>query len=84
MPSIEDECSKIARVRALSSDGGPMWFISFTFRIWHNVRLGGATIGKWRIPDGKVGERYVVIFGAPNVVASACVDQGPRWLGRMV
>jgi hypothetical protein len=24
---------------------------------------------KWRIPDGKVGERYVVIFRAPKVVA---------------
>jgi hypothetical protein len=29
----------------------------------------GATRRKWRILDGKVGERYVVIFKAPNVVA---------------
>jgi hypothetical protein len=58
-----------------------MWFMTFTFRIWHNVRLGGATRGKWRIPDGKVGERFVVMFGAPKVVAPACVDQGLCWLG---
>jgi hypothetical protein len=25
---------------------------------------------KWRIPDGKVGERYVVIFRALKVVSS--------------
>jgi hypothetical protein len=30
--------------------------------------------GKWRISDGKVGERSVVMFKAPNVVASAYVD----------
>jgi hypothetical protein len=29
---------------------------------------------KWRIPDGKVGERYVVMFGALKVVAPACVS----------
>jgi hypothetical protein len=45
------------------------------------MRPGGATRGKWRIPDGKVGERYVFMFGAPKVVAPACVDQGPRRLG---
>jgi hypothetical protein len=38
------------------------------------MRSGGATKGKWRIPDGKVGERSVAMFGAPKVVASACVD----------
>jgi hypothetical protein len=58
-----------------------MWFISSAFRIWHNVRLGGATRGKWRIPNGKVGERFVVIFGAPKVVAPARVDQRLRRLG---
>jgi uncharacterized protein YndB with AHSA1/START domain len=31
-----------------------MWFMPFVFRIWHNVRPGGATRGKWRISDGKV------------------------------
>jgi hypothetical protein len=38
------------------------------------VVYGGATRRKWRIPDGKVGERSVVIFRAPNVVALACVN----------
>jgi hypothetical protein len=38
------------------------------------MRLGVATRRKWRIPDGKVGERFVYIFGAPKVVAPACVD----------
>jgi hypothetical protein len=38
------------------------------------IRPGGATRGKWRIRDGKVGEKYVVIFRAPKVVAAACVD----------
>jgi hypothetical protein len=28
----------------------------------------GAIRGKWRIPDGKVGERSVVMFRAPKVV----------------
>jgi hypothetical protein len=58
-----------------------MWFMSFAFRIWHNVRPGGATSEKWRVPDEKVGERYVVMFRALKVVAPACVDQGPRQLG---
>jgi hypothetical protein len=35
------------------------------------MRPGGATRGKWRIPDGNVGKRYVVMFGAPKVVAPA-------------
>jgi hypothetical protein len=69
------------RDRALYSDGGPMGFMSFGFGIWHNVRPGGATRGKWRIPDGKVGERSVVMFRALKVVAPTCVDQGPRRLG---
>jgi hypothetical protein len=33
------------------------------------MRPGGATKGKWRIPVGKVGERSVVIFRAPKMVA---------------
>jgi hypothetical protein len=32
-----------------------------------NIRPGGTTRGKWRIPDGKVEEKYVVMFGALNV-----------------
>ena len=39
-----------------------------------NLRPGGATRGKWRIPDGKGGEWNVFMFGAPKVVAPACVD----------
>jgi hypothetical protein len=38
------------------------------------MRPGGATRGKWIISDGKVGERSVIMFGAPKVVAPACVD----------
>jgi uncharacterized protein YndB with AHSA1/START domain len=33
---------------------------------WLELRTGGATRRKWRIPDGK---SYVVIFGALKVVA---------------
>jgi hypothetical protein len=29
-----------------------MWFMIFSFRMCHIFRLGGATRGKWRIPDG--------------------------------
>jgi hypothetical protein len=38
------------------------------------MRAGGATRGKWRIANGKGGERFVVMFRAPKVVARACVD----------
>jgi hypothetical protein len=31
---------------------------------WFNMRLSGQTRGIWRIPDGKVGERSVFMFGA--------------------
>jgi hypothetical protein len=58
-----------------------MWFVAFPFGMWHNMSPGGATMGKWRIPDGNVSEWSVFMFGAPNVVAPACVDQGPRQLG---
>jgi hypothetical protein len=33
------------------------------------MRLGGAIREKWRIPDGKVEERSVVMFRALKVVA---------------
>jgi hypothetical protein len=36
---------------------------------WLELRTGGATRRKWRIPDGKDGKSYVVIFGALKVVA---------------
>jgi hypothetical protein len=42
--------------------------------IWFNMRSGRATRVKWRILDGKVRERPVVMFGAPKVVAPTCVD----------
>jgi hypothetical protein len=38
------------------------------------MRLGEATRGKWRIPDGNVRESYVVMFRALKVVAPVCVD----------
>jgi hypothetical protein len=37
-------------------------------------RPGGATRGKWRMPDGKGGEWCVFMFRAPKVVAPARVD----------
>jgi hypothetical protein len=33
------------------------------------MRSDGATRGEWRVPDGKVGERSIFMFGAPKVVA---------------
>jgi hypothetical protein len=38
------------------------------------MRPGEATRGKWRILDGKVEERSVIMFGAPKVVAPARVE----------
>jgi hypothetical protein len=32
------------------------------------MRSGGAIRRKWRISDGKVRERSIVMFGAPKVV----------------
>jgi hypothetical protein len=31
--SVEDEWSETARDRALSPNGGPMWFMAFTFEM---------------------------------------------------
>jgi hypothetical protein len=45
--------AKPLRDRALSIDGGPISFMAFAFGMWHNLRPGGATRGKSRIPDGK-------------------------------
>jgi hypothetical protein len=39
-----------------------------------NMRPNRATRGKWRIPDGKVRERFVFMFGAPKFVGPASVD----------
>jgi hypothetical protein len=72
--SVEDEWLQDPHDRALSIDGGPMWFIVFAFRMWQNMRPDGATRGKWRIPDGKVGEWSILVFGASKVVAPACVN----------
>jgi hypothetical protein len=38
------------------------------------MRPGRTTMGKWRIPDGKGRVRSFVMFGAPKVVAPACVN----------
>jgi hypothetical protein len=40
-----------------------MWFM-LASGLWHNIRLGRVTRGKWRIPDGKVDEWSVFVFGA--------------------
>jgi hypothetical protein len=65
---------EITHDRALSTDGGPMWFTTFTFGMWHNMRPGKATREKWRIPYEKVGEWFVFMFGSPKVVAPTWVD----------
>jgi hypothetical protein len=69
-----------SRYRALTSDGGPLWFKWNDQNCCHNLRLGGAIRKKWRILNGKVGERSTVMFRAPKVVAPTCVDYGPCWL----
>jgi hypothetical protein len=38
------------------------------------MRPDRTTRGKWRIPNGKVGERSVVMFGVPMLIALACVN----------
>jgi hypothetical protein len=65
---VEVKWLKAACDGALSIDGGPMWFKAFAFRMWHKLRPGRATKEKWRIPDGKVRERSVIMFGATKVV----------------
>jgi hypothetical protein len=67
--SVEDEWSETTHDRALSINGGPMWFKWNDHNYWHNLRLGGAIRRQWRIPDGNVRGRSVVMFEAPNVVA---------------
>jgi hypothetical protein len=63
-----------AHNRALSHDGGSMWLFLLRNEKLHEVRLGGATRGKLRIPDGKGGEWIVFIFKGPKVVAPTSVD----------
>jgi hypothetical protein len=46
------------------------------------MRPDGTTRKKWRIPDGKDGEWIIFMFEASKVVAIACVDWRPHWLGR--
>jgi hypothetical protein len=55
-------------------NGGSMWLWLLQFGMWHELRLGRVTKGKWRTPDGKVGEWSIFMFGAPKVVAHAYVD----------
>jgi hypothetical protein len=55
---VEDAWLETAHDRALFIDGAVtitnvvygfhlvMWFTAFTFRMWHNLRPGGATGGK--------------------------------------
>jgi hypothetical protein len=57
---VEDEWSETAHDRALSIDGGPMWFSGLIGML--------AIRGKLRIPDGKVGVWFVFMFEAPTVV----------------
>jgi hypothetical protein len=53
MLSVQDKWSKSSRDRALSIDGYIMWFMAFSFEMWHNMSPGRAIRGKWRISDGK-------------------------------
>jgi hypothetical protein len=67
-----------------------MWFTASSFRMWHNLSLGGAIRGKWIIPDGMV---IVVCFhiwssegGIPRLCAgedlpplSGDADEGCQW-----
>jgi hypothetical protein len=57
---------KSTRDRALSTDGGPMWFSKWS-NGWHNWRPDGAIRGKWRILDEKDDEWSDLIFGAPRL-----------------
>jgi hypothetical protein len=50
-----------------------MWFM-IASGLWHKLRPGRATRGKWRIPDGKHSEWCVFMFGARKVVAPAYVN----------
>jgi hypothetical protein len=56
------------RDRTPSSDGGSMWLFPLVNKKSLELRLGGATRGKWRIPEGKVDEWTVFMFVAPKVV----------------
>jgi hypothetical protein len=51
-----------------------MWIWFLAFRMWHELRQGRGTRGKWRIPDEKVSEWIVFMFGALNVIAPAYVN----------
>jgi uncharacterized protein YndB with AHSA1/START domain len=46
-----------------------MWLFLLINEKSLELRLGGATRGKWRIPDGKVGEWNIFMFRALKVVA---------------
>jgi hypothetical protein len=50
-----------------------MWFMAFTFRMWHNMRPGGAIRGKWRIPDGKMRVDYFLVWSSEGGTVT-CVD----------
>jgi uncharacterized protein YndB with AHSA1/START domain len=71
---VEAKWSETAHDSAPSHDGGSMWICLLVNEKSLELRPGGETRGKWRIPDEKVGERYVVMFRALKVVAPACVN----------
>jgi hypothetical protein len=58
----------ITRDRALSIDGGHMWFKWNDQNCWHNLRPVGAIRAKWTILDGKVGVWSIFMFRALKVV----------------
>jgi hypothetical protein len=70
---VEVEWSETACDRAPSLDGGSIWIQLLAFGMWHELRPGRATRGKWRITDGTVGEWIVFMFGALKVVALSYV-----------
>jgi hypothetical protein len=55
--------------KAPSHDGGSIVGILLKSGKSHEIEIGRATRGKWRIPDGKSSEWCVFRFGASKVVA---------------
>jgi hypothetical protein len=65
---------------APSCNGGSMWFM-LAIGLWHNLGPGGATRGKWRIPDAK-GESGLFHFqnsegGCPHLCQIRTASVGP-------
>jgi hypothetical protein len=60
-----------------------MWIMLAMGSCWIYSRLGRATRGKWRIPDGKGESVMDHKFRAPVVVVPTYVDKGSCRLGHL-